>query len=342
MTRDRVTMADIAEALGISKNAVSVALKGSPGVSDRTRDAVKRMADQLGYHRRRAETRLRAVALVFHESLLQAPATLFFGPLIQNLQKQLARRDGTLTLFGVSDDDQANLRLPAWSEGAFEGILALSEFSPLFIHALQKRAPVVWIDHYSAQVACDKVVTENQLGAYEAVMHLIDRGYPTIGFLGDLAHSPSYVERFAGYRQAVETAGLFLDERWVWTEADERASHVEAYWQSLETSPAAWFCANDILAANLLHVVREQGCDVPDDVAIVGFDDLQLAQASTPKITTMHVEPKYYASRAVQVLEERLDHPNRPFETIRVAPELVVRQSSVGAGHLRVMNAEGS
>jgi len=334
-------MADIAEALGISKNAVSIALKGSPGVSERTREAVKRMAEQLGYQRRQPEPRLRAVAMVFHESLLQAPATLFFGPLIQNLQKQLARRHGSLTLFGVNDEDELNLRLPAWPDGAFEGILALSEFSPEFIRALQRRAPVVWIDHYTPQVACDKVVTENQLGAYEAVSHLISRGYPSIGFLGDLAHSPSYVERWEGYHQAVRTAGLVTDDRWVWKAADERASEVQAYWESLESHPSAWFCANDILAFNLLQVICEHGYSVPEDVAIVGFDDLQLAQASVPKITTMHVEPKYYAARAVQVLEDRLDHPHRPFETVRVAPELVIRQSSGGVLGEEVTDAAG-
>ncbi len=325
MSARKPSMADIAHALGISKNAVSLALAGSPGVSEQTRAAVHQMARQLGYRRKpRRQRSLRGVALVFNESLLQPPATIFFGPVIQNLQKELARRECILTVFGVSDADERAMRLPAWPPGNIEVILVLSRFSPEFVRALKARAPVVWMDHYDATVACDKVVTENRHGAFLGVRHLIDAGHTTIGFMGDLQHSPSYAERWEGYRLALESCGLHPS--WQWTEANPDL--IALFWDGLSDYPSAWFCVNDLLALDLLHLAQERGLRVPNDVAIVGFDDLEPAQATAPAITTVHVDVEYYASRAVEVLANRLDQPDRPSETIRIAPILVIRESS--------------
>lgn len=334
MSTQRPSMGDIAEALGISKNAVSLALAGKTGVSSQTREAVQKMAGDLGYHRRPRTGyphKLRTVALVFAESLLRPPATLFFGPLIQSLQKALAQNDCSLTVFGVSESDAEAMRAPAWPNGAFEGILALSSFKPQFIEALQQRAPVVWVDHYHAAVACDKVVTENRLGAYLGVEHLIGLGYQRIGFMGNLAHAPGYVERWEGYRLAIEDHRLPWRPSWIWMTADENSDRIAAYWNQLAERPQAWFCVNDILAVNLLQIAQRQGLSVPEDVAIVGFDDLQLAQTSAPTITSLHVDVEYYAMRAVEVLISRLEHPGRPAEILRLAPFVAVRESSGSA-----------
>ncbi len=332
-------MADIAQVLGISKNAVSLALSGNAGVSDQTREAVHRTAQQLGYRRRgRGRTRLRSVALIFNESLLQPPATLFFGPLIQNLQKELGRRNFSLTVFGVSDADERAMRLPPWSKGAFEGIVVLSGFSSPFVRELQTRAPVVWMDHYDATVSCDKVVTENRLGAYVGTKHLIDAGLTRIGFLGDVNHSPSYLERWQGYRLALQSHDLSSPDCWQWTTADP--DRLEPYWKGLADRPSGWFCVNDILAARLVHHVQACELAVPEDVAVVGFDDLQLAQLTVPSITTMHVAVEYYTARAVEVLTNRLEHPGQPPELIRITPFLVVRESSRQLDHGHTVSAE--
>jgi len=328
----RISQSDIARTLGLSKNAVSLALSGNPGVSDETREAVRKTAQELGYRRKlrnsRSSGQLQTVALVFNEGLLHFPETMFFGPVIQHLQKELQRRQYNLMVFGISDEDESALRLPPWPAGTVQGILVLSRFGPEFVAALQTKAPVVWIDHYDETLACDKVLTENRLGAFLAVDYLAKIGHREIGFFGGVGLSPSYVERLSGYRAALERNHLRVESSWEWTVADVDPDKILAYWKGLTHRPSAWFCVNDVLAVNLLRVLQEHGVAVPQETAVLGFDDLQLARTTNPEVSSMHVHLPYYATRVGAVLSARLDDPTRPIEVVRIMPTLVARGST--------------
>lgn len=332
MAKTRPTMTDIAQALGISTNAVSLALANRPGVSETTRADVLRMARDLGYRpkTKRRPRGLTGVALVFNQTLLHPPATVFFGPVIEQLQRALARHHCSLTLFGISDEDEQALRLPPLQDRAFEGIVVLSTMRSLFVQALQRHGPVVWMDHYDPTIQCDKVVTENRAGAFCGVQHLIRNGHDSVGFLGDLRHSPSYVERWRGYRMALHHYQRWPRPEWQWISADHDMEHLQAFWDAIAVRPSAWFCVNDLLAVELLELGQRRGMECPRDFAIVGFDDLQQARAITPGISTLHVDPEYYARRTVELLVARLGDPTRPAELVRVIPPLIVRGSSGG------------
>jgi len=342
MARLKPSMTDIATALSISKNAVSLALAGKPGVSSSTREAVERAANELGYRRKpKSSTRIRMVALLFNESLLHPPATLFFGPLIQHLQKEMAQYSFGLTVFGVTDADDLSAQVPAWPQEMVKGIITLSRFSPKFVAALQSQAPVVWVDHYDATIDCDKIVTENRLGGFFATEHLIALGHRAIGFLGNVSHSPSYMERWQGFALAVERSHLLRNPLWEHTDADPNQDALADYLNRIPSQPSAWFCANDLLAVTLVQVLKLRGVLVPDQVAVVGFDDLQLAQTAIPPVTTMHVDPAYYATRTVQALTRRLDQPDCPTEMIRITPKLIARASSADVHHLNAPGVSG-
>lgn len=330
-----VSQAEIAKRLGISRNAVSLALSGRPGVSMETREAVRRTAQILGYRRRarKADRQgLQTIALLFNESLLHFPETMFFGPVLQHLQKELALRGYHLMVFGVSDEDDRQLNLPSWPPGTVQGILALSRFSPRFVLGLQERAPVIWIDHYDETVPCDKVVTENRLGSFLAVDYLVGSGLDRIGFFGGVNLAPSYAERLHGYRTALTRRGIALKPAWEWTEADVDPVRIAAFLDALNEHPDAWFCVNDVLAVNLLRVLQERGLSVPDDVAILGFDDLALAETASPALSSVHVDVGYYAARVVASLARRLEDPQCPVEVVRIMPTLVARVSTAVTG----------
>lgn len=332
MTTRRISQSDIARQLGLSKNAVSLALAGNPGVSEETREAVRRTAQDMGYRPRvRSHERgqgLQTIALVFNEGLLHFPETMFFGPVLQHLQKELAIRHYNLMVFGISDEDERAMKLPPWPPSSVQGILVLSRFSPEFVNALQSKAPIVWIDHYDETVACDKVLTENRLGSFLAVDYVARLGHRTIGFLGGVDLAPSYRERLHGYRVALERHGLPVNPAWQWLEADVEPERIAAYWDGLGEYPSAWFCVNDVLAVNLLRVAQDRGFAVPEKTVIVGFDDLQLGRTTAPPMTSMHVDVPYYASRVIEVLARRLEDPNAPIEVVRIMPHLVIRGST--------------
>lgn len=299
-------------------------------MSASTRVAVERTAQQLGYRRKSdAPSGIRTVGLFFNEALLHPPDTLFFGPLIQHLQRALARHAFSLSVFGVTDSEDITGEIPSWSPDSVKGAIVLSRFTSKFVRALQSRVPVIWVDHYDASVDCDKVVTENQLGGFVAVQHLIDRGHQSIGFLGNRAYSPSYEERWQGYTLALSQAGILHPSTWECTEiAKDDTDGILDCLDALDAGPSAWFCVNDLLALTLIQILGSRGVIVPDDVAVVGFDDLQLAQTATPSVTTMHIDPTYYAERTVTCLTRRLTHPECPTELIRIVPTLTVRSSS--------------
>lgn len=325
-------MQDIADRLGISKNSVSLALAGDRGVSMETRRKVLAVARELGYSRGRRAQSARgttAVAVVFQERLLHPPATLFYGPILQFLQQELADRNATLSLFGVSPEDESAERVPPTLRAGVQGIIVLSRLRSEYLEALAALAPMVLVDHYDSTFPCDKVTTENELGAYLAVRHLVTTGHRAIGYVGEIQRAPSYRERWTGYRAAMARLGLDVRPEWERLTVVEEA--VGGAVSGATTDPTAWFCANDIYASNLVQHLKASGVAVPEDVAVVGFDDLPLTLTTSPSLTSLHVDPRYYAQQVVDQLMNRLEHPDRPGHVLRIAPRLVIRESAPAA-----------
>ncbi len=190
-------------------------------------------------------------------------------------------------------------------------------------------APMVLVDHYDSTFPCDKVLTENEVGAFLAVRHLVELGHRLIGFVGEVERTPSYRERWRGYRTAMRRFGLDVPAVWEQTAVTEMDT-IESL-EALSSSPTAWFCANDIYASNVIRFLQDSGLQVPGDVAVLGFDDLPLTLTTSPPITTVHVDAERYARHVVDQLMHRIDTPDAPFLSIRIAPELVLRESTAKA-----------
>ncbi len=332
MPEDRPSMADLARVVGISTNAVSLALAGRPGVSEATRMEVRRVAKEIGYEPRiprRVANRLKTVALVFNEGLLYPPAALFFGPVLERLQRELSALDATLLVFGISDAEEKAMRLPGGvNTHPIDGIVALSRFVPEFIDVMQRRAPVVVVDHYDPGHGSDQVLTENERGALLAVKHLVHLGHRDFGFLGRLHDSPSYTERWRGYLAGILAAKDKARSLCECLDAEDDIESLRKFFVGIEQHPTAWFCANDVVAVNLLQLCQEASIRVPEQVSVVGFDDVQLAQSTTPPLTSVHVDAQAYAQRVVAALVHRISHPDAPIEVVRIVPTLAIRGST--------------
>ena len=178
------------------------------------------------------------------------------------------------------------------------------------------------------------MLTENEVGAFLAVRHLVEMEHRSIGFIGEVGRTPSYRERWNGYRTAMNRFGLPISVAWEQTTVSE----VESM-QSLTTlrdGPSAWFCANDIYASNVIQYCHDAGLRVPQDVAVVGFDDLPLTLTTSPPITSVHVDAEYYARQVVDRLMRRIDRPDAPFLSVRIAPRLVLRESTEVAARMSI------
>lgn len=330
MLHKKVSMDTIARHLGLSRNAVWLALAGKSGVSLETRQRVMDTAAALGYRRptRTVTTKTTGhIGLVLSEAIFHE--TSFFGPIIMHLQRQVAALGANLTIQPVSDKDNASARLPALiTEGRVDGIIILSSMPREIIEAIGVRIPTVVVDHDDALVDVDQVGTANRLGAYRGVHYLTSLGHRNIGFIGRGLDIPSYRARFIGYREALYDMQLPFSEAWTWKDAEQSDPALVQHLKSVDDWPSAWFCANDALAFHLVRALQALGISVPQGCSVIGFDNQMFAEMSDPPLTTLSIDRELFARIAVQQLFERIADPMRAVRSVVLNPKLLIRQST--------------
>ncbi|OWR28528.1 LacI family transcriptional regulator [Saccharibacillus sp. O23] len=339
-SKSKVTMQDIADQLGISKNSVSQALAGKDGVSEETRRTIVRTAAEMGYAysenrgRRREEPPQESGSIALIASDFAFSQKGFFGEIYLTIEDEAAKRGKTLLIQSVSRQAADSLTLPSFIEnGSVEGVLILSHITTDYIRkVLDTGIPAVLIDHHHPFIQADCILTNNRFSAYEAVHHLARLGHKRLGFIGNTALSPSYDERLDGFRLAQRELGLpESHEAWIVRDAEEDSEFVGRLVQRLaaaENMPTAWFCVNDGFGYYLNTALQQAGLRVPQDVSVVSFDNGYLSRLAVPPITTLDVDLALYGRRAVARLIERIEQPDEPFTELLLPTKLLVRGSS--------------
>jgi LacI family transcriptional regulator len=207
-------------------------------------------------------------------------------------------------------------------------ILVGAHFTPAARQLLQDAQPVVLVDAYAEDGVYDSVDTDNVYGARVAVQHLIDSGHREIAILGTEADAfPSILDRRRGYEQAVAEAGLsthYIDVPYY--EHEQAAAAAIEYLRS-NPEVTAIFCANDLVAVTFIQAARQAGITVPDQVSVIGFDDIDLANIISPGLTTMAVDKPGMGRLAVTLLAHRLEVGKKCVTSTLVRPELIERET---------------
>ncbi|PZQ29653.1 MAG: LacI family transcriptional regulator [Stenotrophomonas acidaminiphila] len=328
-------MADIARMAGVSESTVSRALADNPRVAERTRAYVKQLAAEAGYQVdpvarslrvRRSNTICVAVPLMHaHEQPLSDP---FMMTMLALLAEELTGRGYSMLLSKVDRHQDDWIGQLARSSRA-DGLIMIGQS---FEHAEMNAAAregwpmVVWGSHIDGQ-AYVSVGSDNLLGGELATTHLIEAGRRRIGFLGD-EQLPEVAPRFSGYRAVLERHGLPFDRR---LHARSHFLSEDAYrltraMLKKADPPDGLFAASDLIALGAIRALAEAGLRVPQDVSLVGFDDLQLANYSQPPLTTIRQD----LSQASRLLVDRLlvMIEGGKAESIQLPVHLVVRESA--------------
>ncbi|WHY77059.1 substrate-binding domain-containing protein [Neobacillus sp. WH10] len=331
----KVTMQDIADRLNISKNSVSQALSGKPGVSEETRQLVQKTADELGYdylnNRKQKLTdqkTLRNIALIASDFAFSLKS--FFGEIYLSIEKEVRARGMNLFIESIDSDSKKNLTLPALlSNHEIDGVLILSHISTDYIsEIINTGIPTVLIDHHSPYLQADSILTNNRYGAYMAVEHLIELGHREIAFIGDVNFSPSYQERLEGYLLALQKYGISPNHDYLFTNAKENQDELNQFFEALANKPTAWFCVNDGHGFLVSSLLQQKGFKIPEDVSVCSFDNGQLSQITTPKITTMDIDLNYFGKKAVEQLCWRIENRDEPIHEILLPTKLLLREST--------------
>lgn len=322
-------MQDIADQLNISKNSVSQALSGKPGVSEETRREVSDMADQLGYIYRTRQTKnnqINNIALIASDF---AFSQTFFGNIYLSIQEEAKKKGMNLLIESINPKAANDLSVPSFIENkSVQGIIILSHITTDYINMIISTGiPTILIDHHHPHIQADAILTNNHFGAFLAVEHLINNNHKNIGFIGNTSFSPSYYERLQGYYMALEEHQLPVQGKNILTNIPDDEKTVREAIDNLSELPTAWFCLNDQLGYMVSESLKRRGYRIPDDMSIFSFDNGQLAQMSSPRITSMEINLSKYGEKGFELLLWRINHPNEPIQEILFLPKLIEGKS---------------
>ncbi len=331
------TLKDIANATGVSLATVSAALNDKHGVAPQTRARVLDVALSMGYDfkrkkPKRLETELKTIGLLIKHDLDMVRGANPFYSQVQLGVTNFCQRHNISLMVASMDVDISNhpISWPAMiNQNQIDGLILVGAFIDDTVEIIKRTFdfPVVLVDSYSSTLKCDSVVTDNVGGARKAVEYLVKNGHERIGLAGWNPLSPPSIQlRHQGYLQVLNAYGLhpFIVETQL-----SRAGGQKAATRLLAPNRqvTALFCCNDETAIGAISAIRQLGLDVPRDVSVVGFDNIDLAAEISPPLTTIHVQKTWMGALGVQSLIERVHHPDKPKTTIVLDTDLVIRES---------------
>lgn len=330
--RGTVTIEEVAAAAGVSRSTVSRVVNGSTAVSPEALDAVKRAIADLNYVPNRAARSLasrqtHAIALIVPEDTTRFFGDPFFAAIVSGINARLSRSDYVLNLF-IASDDPGDKTTSYVRSGAVDGAIVVSHHtSDTFIDRIANAVPVVYGGRPVRSRERDYYVdVDNVRGGHDATTYLIERGHRNIATITGPITMPAGIDRLQGYRDALAAWGLpegmVVDGNFT---ADGGA---EAMRRILESGdrPDAIFVASDLMARGVLAVLSAAGLRVPDDIAVMGFDDSPVATSVEPQLTTMR-QPSYAQGERMATILLDLLAGKHPRHVTILETELVVRAS---------------
>jgi LacI family transcriptional regulator len=305
-------MVDVAALAGVALKTVSRVVNGEPGVSPQLETRVRRAIEQLNYRRdanaatlRRLGRKTQTIGLV-----LEDVANPFSSELHRAVE-DAARERGVLVFAGSCDEDPDRERelIGTFRERRVDGIIVVPASHDHTYLYEERRAgtALVFVDRPASHLDADSVVSDNLGGAAQAVAHLLKHGHRRIGFLGDLLSISTAEERLRGHKEALASAGVRVDEDLIRTELRDPDAAAGAIDQmlALPEPPTAFFTGQNLLTIGGVHALRQARRE--REVALIGFDDIPLADMLDPAISVVAQDPQAIGRVAADQLFRRLD-----------------------------------
>lgn len=327
----RTTLAKLAEEAGVSLSTISKVLNGRTDVSPATRERVERLLDAHDYQRH-STAGSTVIELVFHELTEDWSMQFISGAL------EAVSAAGMSLVLTASGDWHAPG--PEWISGVLRRrpagvLLVFSDLAPTLREQLRARAiPFAVIDPTGdPPPGVLSVGSANWAGGLAATRHLLELGHRRIAVVSGRADMMCSLARVDGFRSAMRTAGVPVREDWVHFGDFQVSGGRRGAEQLLagDDRPTAIFAGSDLQALGVIEVARERGIRVPDDLSVVGYDDVPVALLSRPQLTTVHQPLKQMAARAARMVLQVAEGGSVDQERVDLATHLVVRDSTAPA-----------
>jgi DNA-binding LacI/PurR family transcriptional regulator len=338
-SRPVATLDEVARVAGVSRATVSRVVNGSPKVSADVRRTVEKAIDRLGYVPNRAARSLvtrrsDSIALVITEPASRLFNDPFFPRLVRGVSAALSVRDLQLVLLMPDDEVDERRTVRYLTAGHVDGVILVSLHGddPLPGQLANRRIPAVVMGRPPRGVDIDYVDADNRDGARRAASHLVASGRKTVATITGPLDMVAGIDRLAGYRDALTDAGVAIDDSLVASGDFTHAGGEAAMERLLRERPDldAVFAASDLMAIAALGVLQAAGRRVPQDVAVVGYDDSPAAVTTRPPLSSVRQPIEEMGREMVHLLAGSIERSGRVPRHIVLSTELIARASSAG------------
>lgn len=332
----KISAKELATKLNISAATVSMVFNNKPGISEKTRELVLKAAKEYGYESNKKIDNLKENSVIHfviykkHGHLVTD--TSFFSFVIEgvNLQCQKFNCRHQITYVYNNDSLQSLLSSISKSENSGVILLATEMTSSDFDFSSKYDIPMVILDNHFDELYYDSILINNSQGAYLATKYLIENGHKKIGYLSSNVSIGNFVERKHGYYNALREHDLPTEHPYIYylsPHGQKAYEEMNRYLASSKEVATAYFADNDTIASSALRSFKEHGIRVPEDVSIIGFDDMPFCQIIDPPLTTMYVPKQELGALAVDRLLSKIKAVKKETVKIQVATHLIERNS---------------
>lgn len=308
----------IAREANVSPSTVSKALNQRHDISEQTRKKILEIAREhnfvpsaLGKNLRQNKTE--NIGVIFCRESQPLSGNPFYSRVLEGIEAELAINNYNLILHLLPNEIQCAIPKMI-RERQVDGVILGGVMSTAFMERLASmKIPAVMVDPKIVIKDISQVLIDNEHGAFQAVQYLIDHGHKRIGFISGDLDRLSFIQRFKGYKKALSFNGLKFEETLVRTGGLEKGYEHTEELLKLENRPTAIFAANDINAIFGYKAIKDNQLRIPEDISMIGFDDIELSKIASPPLTTIRVYKEELGSLAVrqllQVVNKEAGHP---------------------------------
>ncbi len=331
-----VKLADIAAQVGVSTVTVSKALSGQKGVSEETREKIRRLADELGY-RSPSESKKQIVEKHYNIGVLIQEVYLdqydsFYFRMYQEVNKRAVARGCFTLLESISRENVLKNELPILvQEKKVDGLVVIGDMTKVYMEHLEAEAgiPVVCMDFYNDTIDLDTVISNSYYGTYALTNYLFRMGHEKIAYIGTIGMTNSITDRYLGYTKSMLEHHMPIHEDYVIDDRDTQTGRMDLdkFFQLPEDMPTAFVCNCDLAASYLVKKLRTNGYRVPEDISVVGFDNYLFPGLCDIGITTYEVDISEMARRVVHKIVRKIANESYTAGVFIVDGHIVVKDS---------------
>lgn len=329
-----LTLEDIARMSGVSRSTVSRVINGDPNVNEQTRSKVQTIIQSIDFQpnlaaRSLAAGRTEVIGLVIPTGVTSIFTDPYFPLVIQGVSSACNARGYSVMLWLAEPEYERRTISQILYNGLIDGVIVSSMLvnDPLIERLSESKRPFLTIGRHPTNDRINYVDVDNRAGAYQGVSHILRSGYQRVGVINGPRNTIASQDRYQGYLDALRERGLPVIPDLV---AEGEFSDTTGYLamkRLLPHCPDAVFVASDAMAFAAMRAIHEAGLRIPEDIAVVGFDDIPSAATSKPSLTTVRQPIQRTGSIAAELLVDMIEHPDPQTRRVVLPTELVIRSS---------------